>query len=66
MARKPAEIAFTAHPNDAGLLADAQELMWDDFVKLTTTTCVSAFQCRNAYFDKYCRRIRSSYIEFLP
>ena len=37
MARKPSASDFKRHQRDAGTLEDAQELSWDDYVKLTTT-----------------------------
>lgn len=36
MGRKPTTEAFTTHPNDAGSLDEAQELLWEDCVKLTS------------------------------
>lgn len=36
MGRKPAAGDFTAHPRDAGSREEAQELCWEDYVKLTT------------------------------
>ena len=37
MSKKPHEDHFTAHAQDAGSWDQAQDLTWDDFVKLTTS-----------------------------